>query len=174
MTSNFSNQPEDHSQDNIPDNIPEFDLQQELLGERRFSLAEVIGREGGSFMKGESPIPKLMQAKAEINLFIDRHLVDSTGALKAVLQTLVTTDDTCISRYLNSPLEGLRELLELMVHNPEFLYEFVKRVDIQWGQDFGERPHFQQPGQAPHPDDEYTHESVHRQLVELLNSIPQQ
>lgn len=35
-------------------------------------------REGGFFFKGESLIPKLLQAEAEINLFIDRHL---TGAL---------------------------------------------------------------------------------------------
>lgn len=165
MTTKPANEPEPEIQ---------YDIQKELLGERQFSLADAIGREGGGFMKGESPIPRLLQAKAEINLFIDRHLVDSAGTLKAALQTLVTTDDVCISRYLNSPLEGLRELLELMVHHPQFLYEFVKQVDIQWGQEFGERPHFQQPGQPPHPDDEYSHESVHQQLVKLLTAIPEQ
>lgn len=147
-------------------------IQQEMLAGRPFSLADVICREGGSFLKGESPIPRLLQAKAEINLFIDRNLTDSSGALKAVLQTLVTTDDACVSRHLDFPLVALRELLEMMVHNPEFLYEFVKQVDVKWGQLFGERPYFQQPGQPPHPEDEYTHESVHQQLAALLELLP--
>lgn len=146
-------------------------IQKEILAGREFSLAEVIGREGGSFLKGESPIPRLVQAKNEINLFIDRNLTDSSGALKAVLQMLVTADEACVSRHLNSPLDALREFLEMLVHNPQILYEVVKQVDVQWGQFFGERPYFQQPGQAPHPEDEYTHESVHQQLVELLNSL---
>lgn len=143
----------------------------EILAGRQFSLAEVIGREGGSFLKGESPVPKLLQAKAEVNLFVDRNLVDSSGALKAVLQTLVASDEAYVSRHLNSPLEALREFLEMLIRNPQLLYEFVKRVDVQWGQLFGERPYFQQPGQPPHPDDEYTHESVHQQLVELLDKL---
>ncbi|WP_416676657.1 hypothetical protein [Egbenema bharatensis] len=148
-----------------------LELRKEFLAGRQFSLAEVIGREGGSFLKGESPVPKLLQAKAEINLFIDRNLVDSSGALKAVLQILVATDDVDISRQLNSPLNALREFLETLIHNPQLLYEFVKQVDIKWGQFYGERPYFQQPGQLPHPDDEYTHESVHQQLVELLHRL---
>jgi hypothetical protein len=39
---------------------------------------------------------------------------------------------------------------------------------VQWGQIMLERPYFQQPGQAPHPHDEYTHESVRRELERLL------
>lgn len=152
-------------------NDEDLEICQEILAGRQFSLAEVIGREGGSFLKGESPVPKLLQAKAEINLFIDSHLVDSSGALKAVLQSLVASDEAYVSRHLNSPLEALREFLEMLICNPQLLYEFVKQVDIQWGQLFGERPYFQQPGRASHPDDEYTHESVQQQLVKLLNSL---
>jgi hypothetical protein len=146
-------------------------IQQEILAGRQFSLAEVIGREGGSFLKGESPIPRLLQAKAEINLFIDRNLIDSSGALKAVLQAMVANDETHVSRHLNLPLNALHELLQMLIRNPQIFYELVKQVDIKWGQIFGERPYFQQPGQAPHPDDEYTHESVHQQIVQLLDSL---
>lgn len=152
-------------------NDENLEIRKEILAGRQFSLAEVIGREGGSFLKGESPVPKLLQAKAEINLFIDRNLADSSGALKAVLQTLVASDEAYVSRHLNSPLKALREFLEMLIHNPQLLYEFVKQVDVQWGQLFGERPYFQEPGQTPHPGDEYTHESVHQQLVELLDRL---
>jgi hypothetical protein len=36
------------------------------------------------------------------------------------------------------------------------LREFVRRVDMRWGQMYDERPHFERPGHPPHPDDEYT------------------
>lgn len=159
------------NQDLNQNNNENLEIQKEILAGRSFSLAEVIGREGGSFLKGESPVPKLLQAKAEVNLFIDRNLTDSSGALKAVLQTLVASDDACISRNLDSPLCALREFLEALVSNPQLLYELVKQVDAKWGEFFGERPYFQQPGQVPHPEDEYTHESVHQQLAELLNQL---
>jgi hypothetical protein len=155
-----------------PDDTENGQIQQEILMGRQFSLAEVIGRECGSFLKGESPIPKLLQAKAEINLYIDRNLTDSSGVLKAVLQTLVAIDEVDLRCHLNAPLDALRVFLEGLVRNPELLYEFVKQVDVRWGQIYGERPYFQQPGQLPHPEDEYTHESVYQQIVELLGSIP--
>jgi hypothetical protein len=147
-------------------------IQREILAGRKFSLAEAIGREGGDFLKGESPLPKLLQAKAEINLFIDRHLTDPSGALKAMLQTLVAADDVYISRHLSAPLGALRELLELLMDKPQVLYELVRQVDVRWGQLAGERPHFQKPEETPHPADKYTHELVQRQLAGLLESLP--
>lgn len=144
----------------------------DMLAGRKFSLAEAIAREGASFLKGESLVPRLLQAKAEINLFIDRNLTDSSDALKAVLQALVATDDTHIGRHLSSPLDALREFLEMLVRTPQVLYELVRQVDVKWGRLSGERPHFQQPGQAPDPEDTYTHESVRQQLVTLLARLP--
>jgi hypothetical protein len=162
-----------HDQSNISLNAQrdvQQDVQQDILLGRQFSLAEVIGREGGSFLKGDSPIPRLFQAIAEIHCFVDRHLRDSSGAVQVILQNWVRQDEARVSQYLNSPLNALQEILE-DITNPtrlSTLYEFVRQVDVEWGRIYGERPHFQQPGQAPHPDDEYTHESVHQQLDELL------
>ncbi|HEY9881730.1 MAG TPA: hypothetical protein V6D29_24980 [Leptolyngbyaceae cyanobacterium] len=152
---------------------PLCDIQQELRLERKFSLAEVIGREGGDFMKGESPVPPLVQAIAQLNLFISQNLVDSAGALQAVLQTWVKAEDTQVSRYLNSPLMALQVMLENILNSPETLYELVRQADVRWGQIFDERPHFQQPGEAPHPDDVYTHESVRATLSDLLEAVKQ-
>ena len=45
-------------------------IQREILAGRKFSLAEAIGREGGSFLKGDFPVPKQEQAIAQINAFI--------------------------------------------------------------------------------------------------------
>ncbi len=149
------------------------DLQKEILAQREFSIAELISREGSSLMKGESPIPRLDQAKTEITNFIDHHLSDRSGALLIVLQRWVEADDATVSQQIDAPLRALVMILEGLIANPELLYEFVKQVDIEWGRIYQERPHFQRPGQAPDPDDEYTHESVRQQLSDLLDTVNQ-
>ncbi|MEA5535194.1 hypothetical protein [Crocosphaera sp. XPORK-15E] len=146
-------------------------IQQEILSGRKFSLAEAIGREGGDFLKGESPVPKLLQATTEIKTFIAQNLQDSSGALQIILQTWVTNDEAGVSQYLNTPLDALRQLLKTILDHPELLYELVRQVDFKWGQLYDERPYFQSPGQTPHPDDEYTHESVKAMLLTLLNTL---
>ncbi len=146
-------------------------IQQEILAGRKFSLAEAIGREGGDFLKGESPVPKLVQATTEINTFIALNLQDSSGALQAVLQTWISTDEAGVSQNLDEPLQSLKQILDKIINNTELLYELVRQVDFQWGKMYDERPYFQSPGQAPHPNDEYTHESVEEKLITLLDKL---
>lgn len=138
---------------------------------RTFSVADLIAQEGGNFLKGESPVPRLMQVVTEINTFIAHNLSDPTGALQYVLQKWVRDKPASISRNLESPLIGLQELIEGILNNRELLYELVRQVDFRWGQITGGRPYFQKPGQPAHPDDEYTHDSVTEQLLQLLESI---
>ena len=148
-------------------------IQREILAGRKFSLAEAIGREGGGFLKGESPVPRLAQAIAELQMFINQNLSDSSGALQAVLYVWVKTD-TRVSQHLNSPLIALQEILTTLIDNHNLLYELVREVDQKWGQIYDERPYFQQPGQNPDPEDEYTHESVRLQLIQLLDTVKTQ
>lgn len=49
--------------------------------------------------------------------------------------------------------------------------EFVRQVDVRWGELYQERPMFQRPGQAPAPEDEYTDESVRQILTSLLEKL---
>ncbi|WP_042891996.1 hypothetical protein, partial [Anaplasma marginale] len=70
-----------------------------------------------------------------------------------------------------SPLIAFEAILSSVIDNENLLYEFVKEVDRKWGQMYDERPYFQKPGQPPHPNDEYTHESVRLQLVDLLEIV---
>lgn len=153
-----------------PNSETDYQLDKDILSGRKFTLADVIGREGGSFLKGESPIPILTQAINEINGFISQNLADSPGALKIVLQTWVK-NDSGVTKKVNQPLIALRDILESITSNLELLYEFVRQVDFQWGQMYDELPHFQPPGKEPHPDDEYTHESVKKQLTDLLEKV---
>ncbi len=142
-------------------------LQQDILSDRPFSMAEAIGREGGTFLKGESTVPKLVRVITEIQTFIDRNLCDRDAALQAVLHQWVK-EDPRVSQYKDTPLVALEAILQSILDNPNLLYELVRQVDIKWGYMYGERPYFQQPGQPPHPDDEYSHESVREDLENLL------
>ncbi len=155
------------------DNDRDLAIQREILSGRKFSLAEAIGREGGSFLKGDSPVPKQVQAIAQIHSFIKKNLSDPQGALVAVLSTWVETD-LRVAENLNSPLIALNQILSSLLDNQNLLYEFVRQVDFKWGQIYDERPYFQRPGQTAHPNDEYTHESVRLQLIELLEIVKSQ
>lgn len=157
-------------QDHIPD------IQQELRLSRPFTLADAIGQEAGDFMKGESPIPRLVQARHGAQQALKESLIDGPGALHQVLDRWLSDDETRLSRYRDVPAEAVKDLLEAILRSPETFYELVRQADVTWGQIYDSRPHFQQPGQPPHPDDEYTHESVKDTLhtcLNRLNSSPQ-
>ena len=152
-------------------NERDLELQQDILKGREFSLAELIGREGGGFLKGESPVPKMIQLKTELNIFIKKNLHDSSGALQAVLHDWVDADDEKISAYKEQPLTALSLIVKEIIENENLYYEFVRQVDLKYGQMYDERPYFQSPDQPAHPEDEYTHESVQVKLINFLETI---
>jgi hypothetical protein len=167
MISDSSNSEQSQPKAKPQHQLEEEEVRSDMIRGREFTLADVIAQEGGSFMKGESPVPKLVQVKNEINNFISQNLPDTSGTLQRILYRWVDEDTARISKHLNAPLQALLGLLESIVENPPILHELVRQVDMLWGKMNNERPYFQRPGQPPHPDDEYTHESVYQQLVEL-------
>ncbi len=62
-------------------------------------------------------------------------------------------------------------MVDKILSNSSIFYEFVRQVDLKWGQMYQERPFFQKPGQNAHPEDEYSHESVKAQLLSLQKQI---
>lgn len=147
------------------------EIQQDIRRGRPFSLAEAIGQEAGGFMKGESPVPKLVQAQGEALQILKANLEDLEGALQQVLTRWLADDSIRLSRHLEEPIEAVKDLLRTVLDSPATLYDLVHQTDVLWGRLYDERPHFQQPGQAPHPDDEYTHESVRAALVACLQRL---
>jgi hypothetical protein len=143
----------------------------EALAGRQITVADVIAQAGGNFLKGESPIPKLVQLKIELKLFLNQALRDSEGALLLVLQNRIEDADDLISQFCDRPLIALQKLVEEIIQNPALLTETVQQADFRWGQIYGERPHFDIPGCNPHPDDAYTFVSVKQQLTDLLGEI---
>jgi len=158
------------SDQNPASELEDVALEQSIREGREFSLAEVIGREAGDFLKGESPIPPLEQTKNAILVFIEAQLLDPEGVLKMVLQEWID-DEARLDRYGDNPLGALAEQVEEVLAHPNLLYELVRQVDVKWGELNQERPHFQRPGQKPDPEDAYTHESVQQALSELLSQV---
>lgn len=148
----------------------EGSLQQEIRQERKFSLAEAIAREGGSFLKGESTIPRPLRANNAIKQFINIQLADPSSAFSTTLFAWAS-NDIRVSRQLDTPLVALTQILESLLDEPTSFYEFARRVAIAHADLTGERPYFQQPGQPPHPDADYTHASIRAQLLEMVQFL---
>lgn len=141
-------------------------LQSEIRMQRKFSLAEAIGREGGSFMKGESTVPRPLRAVAQINQFITTHLSDSTSALSTTLQSWVC-NDIRVSRHLDAPLVALDQVIASLLLEPTSFCELARQTAIAHSQITGDRPYFQLPNQPPHPESDYTHASIRAELTDL-------
>jgi hypothetical protein len=147
-------------------------IEAELHKQQKFSMAGAIGQAGGGGMlKGASPIPRLDQARNHLIEIVKQQCPDPSGALKSIICRRIKSSTSILEKHLDDPKAGLVEILQALLASDGVLYEFVRQVDMRWGEMYQERPHFQQPGQTPHQDDEYTHASVKADLTTLLQRV---
>ena len=146
------------------------DIEREIRADRKFSLAEAIGREGGSFMKGESAIPRPLRAANEIKQFITTSSPEPAGVLASEL-TLWATADVRVSRQLDTPLVALAQIVNSLLAEPTVFYEFARRVAIAQSKLTGDRPYFQQPDQPAHPEADYTHHDIRQYLLDISDHL---
>jgi hypothetical protein len=147
------------------------ELEREIRKERKFTLAEAIGRLAGpGAMKGESPVTRMQQAEFEIKSWLNDHLADAGGALSVVLLRHVQGSELLLNNF-DQPLVVLAGYCQRVLDSGYLLEEFVRDVDIEWGQVMGERPYFEKEGSPPKPDDPYTVESVRNALSGLRKQL---
>lgn len=151
-----------------PDND---EIQREIRAQQKFSTAGAIGRAGSGLMKGESPIPRQDQAITVLTQWINQHVQDPSGALKSILRRRVRSNEILVDRHLKQPRNALREIIDAILTSDYAIQEFVREVDIRWGEQYQERPIFQRAGQAPDSADEYTYESVRYELLLLIEKL---
>lgn len=150
---------------------PDEDVQREVLRERRFSMQEAIGRMAGpGMLKGESPVTRKRQAAAMIQEYLTRNLPDADGVLRGVLLCHVRESEALLGA-LDQPIAALGAYVRAVLGSEYLLTELVREADREWGRQFSERPHFERPGQDPHPDDPYTVAGVQASLSRLLEGI---
>jgi hypothetical protein len=148
------------------------EIQREMRAQQKFSMAGAIGRAGSGLMKGASPVSPQEQAIIVLTQWIDRHTSDPSGALKSILRQQVRGNELLVASHLQQPRNVLREMIDTVLTSDYALEEFVRQVDVRWGELYQERPLFQRGGQAADPADEYTIESVRRELILLLEKLP--
>ena len=146
-------------------------LQREILQGREFSLADAIGRMAGpGIMKGVSPVSPLHQAEETIQDYLTRHLVESSGNLRAALLRQVAGSDILLKGY-GQPLAALADYVKRVLGSDYLLKELVREADVEWGQMYGERPIFEREGQPANPGDPYTAASVRVVLTRLVETL---
>jgi len=119
----------------------------------------------------EVQIPAKTKALNFLTHFLQENSRDPWASLHPVLLRWVEQDELLASN-LENPLVALRHAIEGILSKVDSLYELVRQVDVHYAQTHSEKPIFQKPGEAPHPDDEYTHQSVEKSLRDLLAKLP--
>ncbi len=149
------------------DKKTEKQIEKELRGQTKFSIGGAIGRAGKGLMKGASPISPQEQASKTLQEWINVNTSDPSGALKDILKRRVRTAVYPDAVDPQNPFPILTELIASILASEYQLKEFVRQVDVRWGEMYQERPHFEKEGQPPDPDDEYTFASVRETLTDL-------
>ena len=144
-------------------------LERDVRAERKFSLGEAMGRMAGAgALKGESPVTRQRQAELTIQEYLCRHMNDPGGVLGNVLLRHVKEH---LFRDYDHPLAVLAECIRLALGSEDLLRDLVREADMEWGRALGQRPYFETPGRPPHPDDQYTMESVRTTLCHLSEKL---
>ena len=146
-------------------------IEQEARRGRTFSLSDAVGRKSSGFLSGGSPVPRLQQVQAELTRIIADNLEDNSGALRAVLTRHINTNDVVVGDYFDTPIDALVMIIDNLLASEVRYHDFVHEVDSEWGRLMYERPYFQSPGEEPHEDDEYTHDSVRKDLLALRSIV---
>lgn len=147
------------------------EIEREIRLERGGSVAGSIGMLGGAGMlKGASPVTLKQQAAATIQEYLSRRLADAEGVLRGVLLAHVRESEVLLGA-LDRPIAALGEYVRQILESEYRLEELVRESDREWGRQYDERPHFETPGNDPHPDDPYTIAGVRESLQGLLAVI---
>jgi hypothetical protein len=147
------------------------ELEREIRKERKFTLAEAIGRMAGpGAMKGVSPVTRAQQAAVEIENWLRHHLPAGNTELEVVLLRCIKGSELLLHNF-EQPLVVLAAYCQQALGSDYRLQELVRQADVEWGQVQGERPYFDQAGSPPNPDDPYTFESVRRTLTGLIEQL---
>ena len=97
-------------------------------------------------------------------------MTNTGGVLGVVLLRNVAQSDRLLADFDRS-LAVLARYIRRVLGSDYLLRELVREADVEWGQMFGERPHFERPDRPPDPDDPYTVESIRAALARLVDTL---
>ena len=147
------------------------DTEQEIRRDRKFSLAEAVGREAAGALKGASPVTAARQLLLEIENILATKLDDPEGSLQRTIMARLANDPPLLARHFGNAPAALCEFLDGILVSTLALTTLVRDADARWGRDFTEKPYFNSPDQTSHPEDPYTPQSVGARLQVLQSRI---
>jgi hypothetical protein len=141
-------------------------IEREARAGMHLSMEQAIFLSGaGGLMKGGTPVAPYEQALHQIMVFLDRELQDAL--MEKALNDWINFHRHRLEKRLKNPIQGLLDIIDHTLAHEGALVEFVRTVDVHYGQVMKERPYFQHPGEPPHPEDPYTFETVRQSLNKL-------
>lgn len=144
-------------------------LLREAWTDARFSMdGALLQASGGGLLSGSDQVSALELARREIRGLLRQQLRDTV--LEKALEAWIDLHQQQFERHVQTPVTGLLHLLEQTLQREGLFVEFVRTVDVHYGQIMQERPRFQQPGDPPHPDDPHTFDSVRKTLEKLADT----
>jgi hypothetical protein len=147
------------------------ELEREIRKERKFTLAEAIGRMAGpGAMKGASPVARKQQAVIEIENWLRHHMTAGNAELEVVMLRRIQESEFLLYNF-DQPLVVLAALCQKVLASDYLLRELVREVDVEWGQVQGEQPYFEKECAPPDPADPCTFKSVRKTLCSLLKQL---
>jgi hypothetical protein len=151
----------------------ESEIEREIRQARKFNPQEALAKMAGpGAMKGASPVSPVRQAELAIGNWLKANVADPQGALRLLLHRHAKGSALLLEN-IERPLIALRVLCQEILDSDYRLAELVREADVEWGRAVDERPHFDQPDRAPHPDDPYTVEGVRAALAEIVAKLSQ-
>src|SRR6516162_3464426 len=99
------------------------ELEREIRKERKFTLAEAVGRMAGpGAMKGASPVTRLQQAAVEIENWLRHHMLAGQGELEVVLLRRLKESELLLNKF-EQPLIVLATFCQLVLDSNYLLKE---------------------------------------------------
>ena len=139
--------------------------------DRKFTLAEAVGREAAGSLSGASPVARAEQVLLEIEHILASRLGDPTGSLARTILARLEDDLPLLARHFDQPAGALEEFLTVTLGADSLLTSLVRDTDARWGREYGERPYFETGEQPPHPDDPYTRAGVRALMENMLENL---
>ena len=144
-------------------------IEREARAGMHLSMEQALFMSGGvGLMKGGSPLTPYEQAHHQIMVFLNRQLRDAV--MEKSVDDWIGLHRQQVEEDLKHPIQGLLDIIEHTLAREGPLLEFVRTVDFHYGHMMQERPHFQQSGEPPHPEDAYTINSVRQALNKLAGA----
>ena len=143
-------------------------IEQEARRARSADLASLLaGQDAGSHLRGASPTPVVSRALLEVRQWLEAQVRDRDGVLVPVLLRHLAGATDLLEANLGRPQRTVARWLQGLLDRPALVADLVRETDRQWGVQYQERPHFERPGQPPHPDDPYTVAGVTAELARV-------